>query len=78
LTNSAGGIIVGLVTKYAGSVRKGFALIFGILLSGVIQSIAQAEEKISKEQVVGGALAAVSLYIHAAYPPVLQNHLKQD
>ena len=31
ITNSMGGIIVGLVTKYAGSVRKGFALIFGIL-----------------------------------------------
>lgn len=29
LTNSVGGIVVGLVTKYAGSVRKGFALIFG-------------------------------------------------
>ncbi|ACI65730.1 predicted protein, partial [Phaeodactylum tricornutum CCAP 1055/1] len=37
VVNSVGGILVGLVTKYAGSVRKGFALIFGILVSGLIQ-----------------------------------------
>jgi UDP-sugar transporter A1/2/3 len=34
ITNSFGGIVVGLVTKYAGSVRKGFSLIFGLLFSG--------------------------------------------
>eukprot|EP00980_Cylindrotheca_fusiformis_P029941 scaffold24068_cov127-Cylindrotheca_fusiformis.AAC.1 len=38
MTNSLGGILVGLVTKHAGSVRKGFALIFGILLSGIFQA----------------------------------------
>eukprot|EP00565_Helicotheca_tamesis_P004532 CAMPEP_0185728054 /NCGR_PEP_ID=MMETSP1171-20130828/3545_1 /TAXON_ID=374046 /ORGANISM="Helicotheca tamensis, Strain CCMP826" /LENGTH=228 /DNA_ID=CAMNT_0028396717 /DNA_START=8 /DNA_END=691 /DNA_ORIENTATION=+ len=37
ITNSAGGILVGLVTKHAGSVKKGFALIFGLVLSGVLQ-----------------------------------------
>jgi UDP-sugar transporter A1/2/3 len=34
LTNSFGGVLVGLVTKYAGSVPKGFALIIGMFLSG--------------------------------------------
>jgi UDP-sugar transporter A1/2/3 len=38
LTNSAGGIIVGLVIKYAGNVQKGFALIFGIAFTGIVQS----------------------------------------
>ncbi|EED95628.1 hypothetical protein THAPSDRAFT_16344, partial [Thalassiosira pseudonana CCMP1335] len=37
VTNAIGGILVGLVTKHAGSVRKGFALIFGLLLSGIFQ-----------------------------------------
>jgi len=64
VTNAVGGILVGLVTKYAGSVRKGFALMFGILLSGIMQS-----EGVSKEQVVGGILAAVSLWMHAVNPP---------
>jgi UDP-sugar transporter A1/2/3 len=64
-----GGIIVGLVTKYAGSVRKGFALILGMFLSGVLQAIWQPDETISKEHLAGGFLAALSLYIHARYPP---------
>ena len=80
ITNSAGGIIVGLVTKYAGSVRKGFALIFGIFLSGIIQAIMQSDKQISKEQILGGTIAAISLYLHAANPPttISVKTLKQD
>jgi UDP-sugar transporter A1/2/3 len=68
ITNSIGGIIVGLVTKYAGSVRKGFALIFGILLSGSVQGMTQPDVGVSKEQFVGGVLAAISLWMHATTP----------
>jgi UDP-sugar transporter A1/2/3 len=69
ITNSMGGIIVGLVTKYAGSVRKGFALIFGMLLSGLAQAFIQ-DVGVSKEQIVGGVLAGLSLWIHATNPYV--------
>lgn len=69
LTNSIGGIVVGLVTKYAGSVRKGFALIFGMFLSGVVQAFITAEG-VSMEQCVGGILAGTSLWIHATNPYV--------
>ena len=69
LTNSAGGVVVGLVTKYAGSVQKGFALIFGILLSGLIQAFLQPDVAITKEQILGGVLAAISLYVHTRNPP---------
>lgn len=69
LTNSIGGIVVGLVTKYAGSVRKGFALIFGMFLSGVVQAFITAEG-VSIEQSVGGALAGLSLWMHATNPYV--------
>jgi UDP-sugar transporter A1/2/3 len=65
ITNALGGIIVGLVTKYSGSVRKGFALIFGLLLSGILQS--KAGEGVEKEQVVGGILAAVSLWMYSNF-----------
>lgn len=71
-TNSAGGIVVGLVTKYAGSVRKGFALIFGILLSGLVQEFVTngaGEGSVRPEQIIGGLIAAVSLYLHATNPP---------
>mmetsp|Transcript_17917 Transcript_17917/g.36109 ORF Transcript_17917/g.36109 Transcript_17917/m.36109 type:complete len:243 (+) Transcript_17917:241-969(+) len=65
VTNAIGGIIVGLVTKHAGAVRKGFALIFGILISGLweVQTVG-----ITKEQIVGGVLAAISLWMHTSYP----------
>jgi solute carrier family 35 (UDP-sugar transporter), member A1/2/3 len=69
-TNSAGGIIVGLVTKHAGSVRKGFALIFGIFLSGVIQAALQPELSMEASHITGGVLAAVSLYLHSSFPPM--------
>ena len=70
LTNSAGGILVGLVIKYAGTVRKGFALIFGILLSGAVQSILDENKSLSKEDVAGGILAAISLWMHSTHPYV--------
>ena len=64
LTNSAGGILVGLVIKYAGTVQKGFALIFGILLSGIVQSIVDTNKTLSREEIAGGVLAAISLWMH--------------
>jgi len=56
---------VGLVTKHAGSVRKGFALIFGLLLSGVFQA---GGAGIRTHQVAGGLLAATSLWMHTMHP----------
>ena len=65
VTNSIGGILVGLVTKHAGSVRKGFALIFGLLLSGIFQA---GGAGIRTHQVFGGLLAATSLWMHTVHP----------
>ena len=65
MTNSIGGILVGLVTKHAGSVRKGFALIFGLLLSGIFQASGTG---VRPEQIIGGVLAAVSLWMHTVHP----------
>ncbi len=57
-TNSAGGNLIGLVIKYAGPVPKGLALIFGMALTGIVQSQSHYEKKaLSKEKVVGGVLA---------------------
>ncbi|KAL7533982.1 hypothetical protein ACHAWF_004685 [Thalassiosira exigua] len=70
LTNAAGGILVGLVIKHAGTVRKGFALIFGILISGLVQSALDADKTLSREEVAGGVLAAISLWMHATNPYV--------
>ena len=69
LTNAIGGILVGLVTKYAGSVRKGFALVVGLLLSGLLQNRGRSENKVSLEQWVGGAAAGISIWMHMSFPP---------
>jgi len=70
IVNSLGGILVGLVTKYAGSVRKGFALIFGILISGMIAAFVKDDSKDEglMEKVIGGFLVALSLWMHAVNP----------
>jgi UDP-sugar transporter A1/2/3 len=69
-TNAAGGILVGLVTKHAGSVRKGFALIIGMFLSGVLQNVVGSERQVTSQQWAGGSLAALSLWLYTAYPMV--------
>lgn len=74
-SNAVGGIIVGLVTKYAGSVRKGFALMFGIFLSGLIQA---PDSGVTNEQIIGGILAALSVWIHATNPMKPPKQIKQD
>jgi UDP-sugar transporter A1/2/3 len=77
VTNAAGGVLVGLVIKYAGTVRKGFALILGMLLSGLLQNYLQSGEdgggggKVTAEQWVGGCLAAASLWMHSSFPHVV-------
>jgi UDP-sugar transporter A1/2/3 len=70
LTNAAGGVLVGLVTKYSGAVKKGFALIFGLVLTGVLQSYFSSDDDgVSLEQIAGGLLASISLWVHSAFPP---------
>ena len=66
MTQSFGGICVGLVTKHAGSVRKGFALIFGMLLSGMVT--ARGAGGLGVEQMLGLILASSSLFLHTKYP----------
>ncbi len=76
ITNASGGIIVGLVTKYSGAVKKGFALIFGLVLSGYLQTIFSddsGESTISMEQILGGFLAAISLWMHSSFPASILN-----
>jgi solute carrier family 35 (UDP-sugar transporter), member A1/2/3 len=67
ISNACGAILVGLVTKHIGSVRKGFALIMGLFLSGFFQ--VRNGNGVSSEQIAGGLLAAVSLWMHSTFPP---------
>lgn len=69
VTNAIGGILVGLVTKHAGAVRKGFALMLGMFLSGALQNqLEQQQKRVSVQQWMGGFLAGASLWIHSQFP----------
>ena len=74
ITNAIGGVLVGLVTKQVGTVKKGFALIFGLWLSGFLQGLfppKTSKEKshvaVTPEQIVGAALASISLWMHMSF-----------
>lgn len=69
VTQASGGILVGLVIKHAGTVRKGFGLIFGLALSGMLQAkLSKEDGGVTPQQIVGGVLAALSLYMHSKFP----------
>lgn len=66
-TNAVGGILVGLVTKHAGAVQKGFSLLLGMVLSGVLQNQLQdkQQKRVTFQQWMGGFLAGASLWLHS-------------
>lgn len=66
--NAAGGILVGLVTKFSGAVPKGFALIAGMFLSGILQNVFEDDKQVTAQQWMGGFLAALGVWMHSAYP----------
>ena len=68
-SNAAGGILAGLVTQYAGVVRKGFSLIQGMFLSGIVQNkFSKNDKPVTTSQWIGGVLAAISFTIFTLFP----------
>lgn len=66
---SFGGILTALVHKHAGATRKGFALILGLVLTGVTQSWIEGE-KLSGDELSAMVLVILSSYLHLMYPPM--------
>ena len=67
-TSAVGGICVGLVTKTSGSVAKGFAITIGLILTGVIESVAKGG-MLQAEQIVGLLLVGVCTDCHTVRQP---------
>lgn len=65
---ASGGLLTALVHKYAGSVLKGFALVLGLVFSGVLQSF-KDEKPLSLDQLFGTLLVLVSTWLHFTCPP---------
>jgi len=66
LSSAVGGIIVGLVTKYAGGVTKGFALIAGIIVTGVVEFIVDGTP-LGGKHVFAAGLVSISIWIHSSF-----------
>ena len=66
LTSAVGGIIVGLVTKYAGGVSKGFALIAGIIVTAIVEYIFDGKPLGSKH-IWSAGLVSLSIWIHSSF-----------
>eukprot|EP01032_Pedospumella_encystans_P016310 gene16310-18612_t len=69
ITNAFGGMVVGLVTKYAGGVVKGFALIAGINVTGLAQFLLDGKPLGAKD-FAGVVLVSVAIFLHSKYPYV--------
>jgi solute carrier family 35 (UDP-sugar transporter), member A1/2/3 len=68
VVKAAGGVITALVHKYAGSVAKGFALMFGLVLSGTVQ-MCLAQETLQPHQVAGTLMIMLATWMHFTHPP---------
>ena len=57
--------------KHAGATRKGFALILGLILTGVTQSWIEGE-KLSGDELMAMFLVILSSYLHLSFPPMVR------
>jgi len=64
-----GGVLTALVHKHAGATRKGFALILGLIMTGITQSWVEGES-LSKDELMAMVLVIFSSYLHLTYPPM--------
>lgn len=67
-TQACGGILVGLVTKYSDAVKKGFALVAGIVLTTISQAMLE-DTPLTSRHLLAAVLVAVSTVLHSTFPP---------
>ena len=70
LVNATGGLIVGLVTKYAGSIAKGYAIVVGILFTGFVEAAFIDSAGFPWRLWVALPLVIASTTMHTKYPYV--------
>jgi len=78
--NAIGGILVGLVVKYAGGVRKGFGTVAGMFLTAVLSFFIEANP-FTVTTWIALPLLISSVYIHTTYPykaPVMMMDMSNE
>ena len=69
VVRALGGVLTALVHKYAGATRKGYALIAGLILTGLTQSVIEGE-RLSFDELSAVVFVILSSYLHLSYPPM--------
>eukprot|EP00267_Zea_mays_P053853 XP_020407043.1 CMP-sialic acid transporter 5 isoform X1 [Zea mays] len=69
LMNAVGGILVGLVTTYAGGIRKGFVIVSALLVTALLQFVYDGKPP-SLYCLMALPLVATSIFIYQKYPYV--------
>lgn len=67
LTNASGGLIVGLVTKHAGAVQKGFAVVGGIIITAVLRTLV-LDEDLAVDVWIALPLVISAVVLYGRYP----------
>ena len=68
LSSALGGIFVGQITKRLGGVAKGFAIVGGLVLTGILQSLVTGEG-LETKHAVALLLVVSCTYAHTQFPP---------
>ena len=68
VSSALGGIFVGQITKRLGGVAKGFAIVGGLVLTGILQSLVTGEG-LEAKHAVALLLVVSCTYAHASFPP---------
>lgn len=69
LVKATGGILTALLHKHAGSVMKGFALVLGLVFSGVTQT-ALDDKALTFSQALGTVIVLLSSWLHFTNPAI--------
>lgn len=67
-TSALGGICVGQVTKHLGGIAKGFAIVGGLVLTGIAQGM-QSEAGLEMKHLVALVLVVSATWVHNTFPP---------
>ena len=77
IANAFGGLVVGLVTKYAGGVTKGFALIAGIIITAIADYLVDGIP-LGPQHLISTILVSLSIYLHNTYKYVEKSKAKKE
>lgn len=76
-TNAMGGLLVGLVTLHAGTVKKGFAVAGGIIITAILRAVL-FDEELSREVWLALPLVTGAMVLYTLYPVKKNTDTKRE